>query len=224
MTLHQFSAVLSQKAWPGAGDVDDCWVLACLQAVHAVAPWLDLPGVKVFRNAAGVPDQDGPTGATEVEMARGIRALWPNLPIVEMNGIAWADFGLLAKPHGVAALIFRAGALPARLRYGFTGIHAAAVLHVDAKDWLIADPLADPHAKPQTIGQPELRDAVEGYKANVHGVLMPEVGEAFKTHPLYPKAVASGYTAGREEGLVKGARDEWDRQSTGATVTLLPRP
>ena len=49
------TGVFNQQRWPQAGDTDDCWAIADLMAVHSVAPWLPLPGITKYREAAEIP-------------------------------------------------------------------------------------------------------------------------------------------------------------------------
>jgi len=176
--------VYSQRFWPGRRDHDDCWVLASLQAAHAVAPWLPLVGVRAFRRAAGKPDDpDEPDPGNERDMARGLRALYPTLRVDLVSGGTWQAFRREVEGGRPAALILRAGALPPDHRFGFTGIHAVTVA-VEDGTWLHADPLAAPHSKPLPIERTALRRAVRAYGPSVHAVLMPTAAEALRDHPL----------------------------------------
>lgn len=207
MTVPQLGFTFSQRHWPGARDVDDCWCLAGLQAGHAVAPWLPLVGVPAYRRAAGKPDDPtAPNPGDERDIARGLAGLYPSLVTVTLTGVSWSAFLEAVKPRGVAAILFRAGALPARLQHGYAGPHAAAVENVDGRDWLIDDPLARPHSKPQPIRQPELRAAVEALRPKVYAVVMPDAIAAARTGP----------------GYRQGQADEYARQAAGARVELVP--
>jgi hypothetical protein len=187
----QIFQVFSQKSWPGIGDVDDCWVLASLQAVHTVAPWLKLPGVKVFRDKAGVPDTPGQLDVgDEVDMKRGLDALYPTLGVRLVDGMPFQDFVELVRSGRPAAVVIKAGDFPASLQFGYEGIHAVTVAFDDETgNLLIADPLAKPHSKPVPISQPALRTAIEGFKPNVHAVLMPTIERALRTHELHQAQV-----------------------------------
>jgi len=176
--------VYSQRFWPGRRDHDDCWVLASLQAAHAVAPWLPLVGVRAFRRAAGKPDDPSrPDPGDERDMARGLRMLYPGLPIEVLRGGDWQTFRHAVEGGRPAALILRAGALPREHRFGFAGIHAVTVA-AENGSWLHADPLAAPHSKPLPISRAAVRAAVKAYDAKVHAVLMPTEAEALRYHPL----------------------------------------
>lgn len=179
----------SQRAWPGAGDVDDCWVIAGLQAIHASAPWLRDVGVKPFREAAGKPDVPGvPNGGTEDDIAAGLRKLYPSIPVEVASGMPWDRFVAACKAGQPAALLGLSGALPAVYRFGFAGVHAVTVAWEG--EWLLANPLAPPHSHPLPIEQHAIRDYSEGYKPNVHAVLMPTALQAFRNHPFLEDAMA----------------------------------
>jgi hypothetical protein len=202
--------IYSQKFWPGAGDVDDCWVLAAYMAIHAVAPWLDLPGVKRFRELAGKPDLPGPSPGTVADAHKAIRALYPSLGAKVTTSMTWPAFVDQVKSGHPASLTLKSGALPAGLRYGFAGVHQVAV-EFEGDGWLVANPLALPHHRGDPIGQAALRAAVQAHSGDkVHAILMPTEAGAFPTHPLYQAAVSAAKVA------------EFERQKAGATVRLVP--
>lgn len=176
--------VYSQRFWPGRRDHDDCWVLASLQAAHAVAPWLPLVGVRAFRKAAGKPDDPNqPDPGDERDMARGLRKLYPTLAIEVVSNGEWRTFRKAVEGGRPAALILRAGSLPPDHQFGFAGIHAVTVAFEDGT-WLHADPLANPHSKPLAIERSAVRTAVKAFAPGVHAVLMPTEAEALRAHPL----------------------------------------
>lgn len=181
-----------QASWPGAGDVDDCWAVADLQGVHAVAPWLRLVTIPIYRAAAGNPDQPGPTGGSIADSRRALRALYPSLQ-VEIHGDqdALTYAGLLAKvkanrPASVAVL---SGALPPALQYGFAGKHRILVFWDGAK-LRILNPLQVAHKRADDIGVDALRAAVQAYGSPVKAVIFPSPDQAFETHPLLASRIA----------------------------------
>ena len=187
---HLSSGVFSQKMWPGVGDVDDCWCLADLMAVHAVAPWASLPNITDYRQAAGNPDQPGPTGGNIGHSAKAIRALYPKLVIqtstANAGPLTWATFAAKMKTGNrrAASLSVQSNALPPGLIYGFYGTHRVVVTFTGK--WRIANPLAPPHSRWQVIAEADLKRAVNAYPGDYVGcVLTPTVEAAFKTHPLY---------------------------------------
>ncbi len=182
----QIFQVFSQREWPGIGDVDDCWVLASLQAVHAVAPWLKLPGVKRFREEANKPDSPNRMDpGDEHDMARALTRLYPDLAIEVVDGGGFEEFADKVRSGRPAALIVGSRELPENLQFGFKDIHAITVAFDDELGFVVANPLGRPHSKPISISRGELRAAVEGFKPNVHAVLMPSPEDALETNELH---------------------------------------
>ncbi len=187
----QIFQVFSQTTWPGIGDVDDCWVLASMQAVHAVAPWLKLPGVKRFREEANRPDSPNrPDPGDEHDMARALGRLYPDLPIEVVDGGDFDGFADEVRSGRPAALIVGSKQLPNELQFGFKDIHAITVAFDDELGFVVANPLAKAHAKPIPIEKEDLRRAVKGFKPNVHAVLMPTMERALETNELHREEVA----------------------------------
>lgn len=195
--------VFSQRFWPGVGDIDDCWCLADMQAIDAVAPWLRKIGVPAYREAAGNPDQPGITGGTITQSARAIRTLYPTLgPLIRAisadDHLGWDTFLSIVKPARLAvSLSVMNGALPLSLRYStFTGGHRIAVQYSGTGvTWLLCNPLAQPHSKPDSIDQSQLRAAVTAYGAGVRAIIMPGSELAFATHPFYNNTFNGGVNA-----------------------------
>ena len=189
MNPHLSSGVFSQSWWPGNGGrpYDDCWCLADMMAVHAVAPWLSLPSVVKYRKAAGNPDEPGiPDGGTIDQSAKAIRALWPKIGklIKVLKADSWAEFEAAITKDRTASLSVKSGSLPLSHQYGFKGTHRVCVAKVDS-GWLIANPLAPPHSYYRTISEAALQKAVRDYPAQgTYAIVMPSVAAAFKTHPL----------------------------------------
>lgn len=187
----QFSTgVFNQVRWPKAGDVDDCWCLADMMAVHGVAPWLWLPTITDYRTAANKPDVPGEmNGGTVSDSARAIGVLWPRLPIELLNGGAWPDLLAKLKSARPASLSVLSGALPANLQFGFAGAHRVTVWW-DGATLRLMNPLARPHARSKPITDDALKVAVDRHPdPGVHAVVMPTIETAFRTHPMFQAAV-----------------------------------
>lgn len=184
-----------QASWPGAGDVDDCWAVADLQAVHAVAPWLLLPGVPAYRTAAGNPDMPGPTGGTIADSQRAIRRLYPAIAALsafwgEGDGKTFDGLVLSLRQGRVASLALLSGALPPALRHGFAGVHRVAVFWSGGPR--ILNPLAAAHSRPEAITASALQAACRAYDStDIRAVLLPSPAQAFATHPLLPAAITA---------------------------------
>lgn len=187
MNPHLSSGVFNQTWWPGNGGppYDDCWTLADMMAVHAVAPWVSLPTVIKYRAAAGNPDAPGvPDGGTIAQSAKAIRALWPEIGklIHVISGGTWDAFKSAMGTDKVCSLSVLSGSLPQN--FGFKGNHRVAVAHVNS-GWLIANPLAPPHSRWRAISEAEVKKAIADYPGTgVRAIVMPSVAAAFKTHPL----------------------------------------
>lgn len=182
------TGVVNQVTWPKAGDVDDCWVCAVLGAVHACAPWEPLPNIRVFRAAAGNPDEPNkPDGGTIRQSAQAIRSLWPRIGALIQTSAGehtWSWLVSKMKGEGRPASIFvKSSELPKP--YGFGGLHAIAGVFVGGA-WRISNPLAPAQSRWDAITANALERAVKAFpNPGVHAIVFPTVEEAFATHPLY---------------------------------------
>lgn len=217
MTGLQTSAVFSQRDWPahdpdpddGTADLDDCWVIAALQLVHAAAPWVRLPNVRRARRAAGDPDDGHRDGGRPVETMRLLRGLYPQLaPFCRRLDARPLDevWAALDAGRPVSAAII-AGKLPKRLQHGYAGAHQVTIARdPDLGAWavVLADPLAPPHSRWKAAGWPALMPALEAYAGRGRATVIagPTAAEALTVHPLADLAVASAaFAAGRLAAL-----------------------
>jgi hypothetical protein len=185
------TGVFNQQRWPQAGDTDDCWAIADLMAVHSVAPWLRLPGVTKYREAANNPRQPGPTPGNVAQSARAIRTLYPELgDLIEvLEGEPFSAFLPKLKAGHPASISLLSGSLPRSLQFGFTGNHRVAVFW-SGSEIRLANPLARAHSRSKPISEEDLHTAVRDHPlSRVHCVLMPTVEEAFRLHPLLTGAI-----------------------------------
>lgn len=126
----QTSFVFNQVAYPGAGDVDDCWAVASLQCVHAVQPQRHLVGIPVFREQAGNPDDPNePDGGTLAQIVRGVTGCYPVFDgkLRRFRGASWTELVAVLNEKRPVSLAVVAGKLPLRLQYGFAGRHQVAL-------------------------------------------------------------------------------------------------
>jgi hypothetical protein len=192
--LPQFTTgIFNQKAWPKAGDVDDCWVIADLMAIHGVAPWLRLPNVTVYRAAAGNPDKPGPTPGSVDQSAKAIRALYPKFgeTIRVLKGLPFNEFIPMLKAGHPASIGVLSGKLPQDLQFGYAGPHRVAVFW-NGSEIRLANPLARAHSRSRPVPEDVFHAAVKAHPlAAVHAVVMPSVEEAFLLHPLHPGGLDS---------------------------------
>lgn len=162
----QLSMVFNQKRWPGAGDVDECWMVSTLQCVNMVAPWLRLVGTAVGRKAAGNPDKPGPTGGSLSDTVQMCEALYPRYfkdKLKVLRGATWDAFTVQVD-RGVPVSVATVSAkLPTRLQFGFGGLHRISVAKGSGGKWLVFNPLAPVYSRPIEVTPVELKAAVMAY-------------------------------------------------------------
>lgn len=203
--------VVSQEFFPGKGKgpLDDCLILALYMALLEVLPWLKLPNIHTFREAAGLADTATSNPTNEDGVFRGLKALFPEVAALstKMSDWGWRQFLDEAKLRKrPSAVIVRAVHLPKT--YGFDGFHGIYVTHMNAHDWFEGNPLDKPHNWPDKIDQSTLRTAVEAYRGSVNGILLPTAEEAFTLHPLYvPPAAVVDVAAITKEARREGVND-----------------
>jgi hypothetical protein len=159
--------VLNQTKFPGVGDIDDCWVVATVQAALGANPGAHKPNATEFRKHAGDPDDQHKTdGGSFKEILNGARGTWPKMEIVPLRGVSFSKFSARVKKGGAASLAVDSGDLPSRMRFGFMDPHQVAV-EFDG-GWKLANPLAKQDSAPVPITEAELRKAIDGFDS--HGV------------------------------------------------------
>jgi hypothetical protein len=160
--------VLSQRIFEGVGDIDDCWVVATVQAALAANPGARKPSAPEFRKLAGDPDDGITDGGSFHEITR----TWPNLKMIAIRGARFSEFSDLAHQGGAASLAIKSALLPSKMRFGFNGLHQVAV-EFDG-GWKLANPLAEQDSAPIPITEAELRKAIGGFSKNgVFAVFFP---------------------------------------------------
>lgn len=153
--------VISQIGYPGAGDVDDCWVVATVWAAEASRPGIRHPTVTEYRRHAGDPDDGVTDGGSLDEVVKGARGSWPSLDVTRWQSTAWDAFASLVKAGRPASVALDSAKLPPHLRFGFYGKHQVGVAW-DAvrKTFVIANPLDKDGTPPKAISEAALRVAV----------------------------------------------------------------
>lgn len=215
--IPQFTTgIFNQKRWPKAGDVDDCWAVADLMAVHSVAPWLRLPNITQYRAAANNPDMPGPTPGTVAQSGLAIRTLWKEFGklIDVLEGVPFNDLLPLIKAGRPVSIGVLSDSLPPQHQFGFKGpksAHRVAVFWTGA-ELRLANPLARAHSRPKAIGDEELHVAVRNHPLLMANcILMPTVAQAFSTHPL-------------NLGGVDGPPDLDETDDNPADIDVVPIP
>lgn len=204
----QISLILSQKFWPGVGDIDDCWVLSALMMVFAVFPWLPLPGTKVFRAAAGDPDDTQSDGGSQQEIMKGIRRTWPSVANLfrQHDHDSWNEFaGDVGQGRNVSVAV-DSSLLPDKIKFGFNGFHRVNVCMQPGGRVFFGNPLADAYDKWIEIDNLDvIRDAVMAYGKAKTGrdrgawyIASPTVERAFEMHPLLAAEVKAAIAVATE--------------------------
>lgn len=208
MRLQLSTGVINQKLWPAAGDVDDCWAVANMTAVHACAPWLRLPDITKYRNAAGNPDDPrNPDGGTIRQNARATRTLWPALgKLIEVSegDMTYARLEKLLREGHPASVFVVSKTLPLDFQYGFGGLHAVAFAFDDG-EFRIANPLAPAHSRWRVIQEGSLEIAVKSWPGKgAYCIVFPTIDEAVKAliadGGLTQADVEAARSAGRSAG------------------------
>lgn len=230
----QASMVFNQTRWPAAGDVDDCWVVASIQAANVTLPWAPLVSVKTFREAAGDPDDGVSDGGTIAEVRDGLTGVYPELRgrLAVFAKSAWSDYAGAILAHRPMVAFVWSAALPPRLRYGFDGAHAITIIANGAGEVLVANPLAAVYSRWDRATLEDLREAVLVYgmrkasQRSCYGVALPTDAEALALHPLYGPALAAR-TAELEAQLARARAELVAARSAGpeahAAVDALNR-
>jgi hypothetical protein len=163
MTVY-WERALSQKTYPGVGDIDDCWVVATVWAARrATHQSQNLPNCKVFRAAAGDPDNGYKDGGTLDEIVQAVNRLYPHLADVKFaEQYGWSNFMMKLNRGYTASLAVRSSYLPARLRYGFYGTHQIAVFKRSGRLYIM-NPLQAQGSDPTPISEGDLKTATYKY-------------------------------------------------------------
>lgn len=212
----QTSQVFNQRAWPLAGDTDDCWVVSSIQAVNVNLPWLMLPTVKAFRAAAGDPDDGHTDGGNVGEIMAGIKGTWPVLAghVEALRGAGWSYLERALRDGRPASLAIKSSALPTRFQYGFKGYHqVTVVIKPNGRMWF-ANPLAPVYSGwDELTSLTQLRPSVLQYgrdkagEDGVWGVLLPTEAEGFTLHPMYRPSDEEAMARARQEGYASAKQN-----------------
>lgn len=159
-----------QRVYPGAGDVDDCWIVATCWAAKASDPKISLPTVTTFRRYAGDPDDGKSDGGSLEEVIAGARGCWPDLPVTAYNG-PWSGFIAAVGSGRIASLAVLSGRLPASYRYGFAGWHQVGIAACDS-GLVMMNPLQANGSRPRAIAPSAIEYAATAL-GNVRAALFP---------------------------------------------------
>lgn len=202
---------LNQKVYPGAGDVDDCWVVATIQAKGGISPNVPgKPSITTFRNLAGVPDKPGSTGGTRRDVYNGAHACWEKDPTfaIPYAPIKWEDTLVLLKLGATLSVAVRSGDLPPEYRYGFDGLHQVSLDWADGKLWIV-NPLQPEGSPPKQItGAAVAKAAYSFYHDNkLWGVMFVPAPKPVPPPPPVPPLDPNAAEIIRLNALVKATQD-----------------
>jgi hypothetical protein len=198
--------VISQVGYPGAGDVDDCWVVATIWAALAADPSARRPTVPEFRTAAGNPDRPGPTGGNLGDVMLGASRTWPHLRIVRHDTAIWDTFEAKLQAGWPASLAVLSSALPSRLQFGFRGAHQVGVVWRDGT-FRLANPLARTGSAPAWIAEHELHTAA---RTVADGAILAALFEPVPVRPATHRLRLAAGAVVRVYRLDAGVIASWD--------------
>lgn len=151
--------IITQVGYPGAGDIDDCAIVATFWAARAAGYTGSLPTVAEFRAAAGVPDKPGPTGLLNTQVWRGVQGtVLATLHPIMRAMQPWDVFADALKRGEIASVALDSSKLPSSLRYGFLGAHRVGLAWRNR--WLLANPLGPDQSAPLPIAEDTLKAAI----------------------------------------------------------------
>ena len=175
MSVSPLPGVFNQGSWPGVGDWDECFALSAYWALVASGYMTraQLPSIAAFRAAAGVPDAPGSTGATNAQALRAIKTLTPQSGAFAFDSASYDALATWLAKGAVASVTVRSSALPARLQFGFAGIHQVDLV----AGLLLMNPLDQSGHALRPIARAEFGHAAHAYLADgkIHAIVFPEV-------------------------------------------------
>lgn len=209
----QHSCVYSQRYWPGAGDIDDCWVVSAEQCQNVLTPDERLPGVPTFRAAAGNPDDPNePDGGNLAQIVRGIEGCHPRYKgkLKRLRGASMDALKGYARERRPVSLAVLSAKLPAKLRYGFDGplsFHQVSILVPRDGVLLFANPLAPPQSRWDETFWAAITPAILAYgraRAGTDGVwavVFPTEEDMDRSTALINAARSEGYASAKAKAL-----------------------
>lgn len=207
------NAIANQKVFPGAGDVDDCWVVSTWMCANAVRPDIPKGTITWMRGAAGDPDDGVNDGGNTTEILRMCRRMWPDIRVVDLDGKSWEWLiGRLKATVRPASIAVHSGSLPLVYRFGFGGGHQIVIWWENGALWM-ANPLAAEGAAPKKVDPIAIRKAAYTLgNGSLRGVLFPTYAEAQSTWTRYTQdqlnAAIAAATAQYKDQITKDAAED----------------
>jgi hypothetical protein len=156
--MSDLQPVINQVHYPGVGDVDDCAVIATFWTARAGGYVAPLPTVAAFREAAGRPDQPGPTGLNNDQVWAGVTGTALRTLRGAKYAGPWGPLSGTIRGGAPASLAVLSSVLPAKYRFGFLGAHRIGVQY-HAGRFYLANPLAPEGSTPLPIAESYLAAA-----------------------------------------------------------------
>jgi hypothetical protein len=165
--------VLSQKAYPGVGDIDDCWAIATIWAATGSDPCLKKPTITRFRWAAGNPDDPyRADGGNLSQISKAVPIIWPTAKYHAVQTRYWPTFKAHMGNAHFISLAVDSGKLPAALRFGFYGNHQVGIWRSPRTGYIYcANPLAPQGSRPVRITEAALKYAAMGLEGAAGWIL-----------------------------------------------------
>lgn len=152
--------VLSQRTYPGVGDIDDCWVIATIWAEQDSRPGTKRPTVYEFRKAAGVPDHNGEADGGNIDRVNdGADGCWPKVPNELVKTNSWTVARAILFSGRPCSVALDSSKLSAAHRFNFHGKHQSGVVGEGGVLYLM-NPLDVEGRRLPQIAESELRSAM----------------------------------------------------------------
>lgn len=218
------TSVFNQKVYPSGrpdgtnegqnNDVDDCWVVATIQAALATAPWAPKPTITEFRAAAGDPDDNKTDGGSPDEVHKGANTIYAVLKPQQIK--AWTFSNTLAELKKLRPLSAMVDSSKLPVNYGFKGMHQVVFFHEPNVGLYVANPLAPNGSAPIRIATAAAQAALEGYGNGLcYGEFFPNKATADKLKP------AKTYTQSELDKAVLDATDPLKAEVTRLKGLLI---
>jgi hypothetical protein len=191
-------SVISQRTYPSAGDIDDCWVVATVWAAASSKPTIVRPTVTTFRKFANNPDRPGPTGGNIWDCDRGADGCWPKLSNTLLIERDWPTIYRYLHGGMPASVGVLSRSLPGHLRFNFYGTHQVGV-HYQGRNLYCMNPLAPDDSTPGTITWEQLKkamfDLIPGASQPYRALVFPKPSNTTQWGWEVPEDIQDAYAA-----------------------------
>jgi len=200
--MRKILAVMDQRLAKGAGDIDDCWVVATIWAARFADPALEIPDVPTFRVAADSLNVQGEdNGGNNDRITRGVRGLWSHLDVIDFRLDDWDELMGHLKAARPVSLGLISGKLSAAHQFGFRGPHQVGVVW-DGERLRVMNPLGVQGSQPHSISERELsRAALALDGTHFRAVVFPPASGEADMRLFFTGRTIGQATMRREGGL-----------------------